>query len=549
MGYGGNVPGTVIYTWEFWSSVTGQVNLDGITDLVNITFQAVDIGETYVAVLNLPVTASGPAPSTTTVPAPYATPRGFSQDITSFLAPINSSEAGISKVRMFNNINVPGSANGTITAAQSQVAPDYWYNWVRDSSLTMDVVQTLYAAPATSLAHNLNKANYASMLFGYATARAQEQIDPGLQTGLGEPKFNLNNTIFTGPWGRPQNDGPATSAITLMEFATSYMAAGGSLTTVKSQIWDSTSYPSVAPVMKDLLFVASNWSSPSFDLWEEQESDHFYTRMVQHRALLMGVSFAQTMGDTATSAILSAAATALAETLPQFWDPIRQTLLYEYGPVLSNKYSYLDTAVILGVIHGYAGDGYFSYTNDQVLASAVRISTVFQSVYAIANTTKDATGQPLGIPIGRYPEDVYNGVDTSLGNPWFLTTAAMSEFMYRSSTAFSAAGSIAVTNTSLPFWTFYAAGQNLAAGTTYASGTAQFTAMVQGLQGWGDAYMRTIKYYAPANGHLTEEINRNTGVSQGALDLTWSYASVLTAAFARAEAMGNRFYVSQLSAL
>jgi len=413
----------------------------------------------------------------------------------------------------------------------------------------MDVVQTLYAAPATSLVRNLNKANYASILFGYAAARAQEQIAPGLQTGLGEPKFYLNNTIFRLPWGRPQNDGPATSAITLMEFAASYMAAGGSLATVKSQLYNSTLNPAQAPILTDLLFVASNWTSPSFDLWEEEESDHFYTRMVQHRALVMGTTFAQTMGDARTSATLAAAASALAATLTEFWDPIRQTLLYEYGPVLANKYSYLDSAVILGVIHGYAGDGYYSYTNDQVLASALRISTIFKSVYAIANRTSDASGQPLGIPIGRYPEDVYDGVGTSLGNPWFLTTAAMAEFLYRSSTAFSAAGGITVTNTSLPFWTFYAAGQNLTSGASYKSGSAQFTAMIQGLQGWGDAYIRTVKYYTPANGHLTEEINRDTGVSQGALDLTWSYASVLTAAFARAEAMGNRYYFSQLAAL
>ena len=52
--------------------------------------------------------------------------------------------------------------------------------------------------------------------------------------------------------------------------------------------------------------------------------------------------------------------------------------------------------------------------------------------------------------------------------------------------------------------------------------------------------MRTVKYYTPADGHLAEEFNRDTGVAQGAADLTWSYASVLTAAFARAEERGAR---------
>lgn len=65
---------------------------------------------------------------------------------------------------------------------------------VRDASLTMDVVQTLYSAATKSKP----KSFYENVLFEYATARATEQNDPGLQTGLGEPKFYLNNTIFSG---------------------------------------------------------------------------------------------------------------------------------------------------------------------------------------------------------------------------------------------------------------------------------------------------------------------------------------------------------------
>jgi glucoamylase len=55
----------------------------------------------------------------------------------------------------------------------------------------MDVVQALYAAATKSKAKNY----YQNVLFEYAMARATEQNDPGLQTGLGEPKFYLNNTV------------------------------------------------------------------------------------------------------------------------------------------------------------------------------------------------------------------------------------------------------------------------------------------------------------------------------------------------------------------
>jgi hypothetical protein len=36
--------------------------------------------------------------------------------------------------------------------------------------------------------------------------------------GLGEPKFNIDETAYTGSWGRPQRDGPALRATALISF-------------------------------------------------------------------------------------------------------------------------------------------------------------------------------------------------------------------------------------------------------------------------------------------------------------------------------------------
>jgi len=551
LGYNSSIPNT---NYEFWSAST-PVYLDGITQLLNLTYQAKDIGQTYVQQLQLPVKASGNAPpSPAAIPAPYATPNGFSDDITSWLAPKSGSQADFSKTRMFLNINpdIDGAAKGTVVAARSgpsydQKLPDYEYDWVRDSSLTMDVVRSLYAA---STVDKFTR-KYKDAMFHYAEGRAVEQNDPSLTfAGLGEPKFYLNNTAFTGPWGRPQNDGPATAAITLMDFANDYMKKGGSLSSVRDRIWNSTANPLEAPVMKDLLFVARNWSSPSFDLWEEEESAHFYTRLVQRRALVMGAKFATMLGDSATSNTLSSAATQLTATLDQFWSPNRKLILYEYGPVLAGKNSFIDIAVILGVIHGYAGDGVYSYTNDRVLASALKISTSFLDVYPIAKTVKDSSGLSLGIPIGRYPEDVYNGVGTSPngGNPWYLTTATMAQYFYSVASEYQNVGSLTVNNVTAPFFAYYAPNAGLKS-KTYKSNTKEFASVISSLKGWGDAYIRRIKYHTPAEGNLAEEFNRNDGHAQGAYDLTWSYASLLTAAFARAELSGDKTYIQKVAAL
>lgn len=107
---------------------------------------------------------------------------------------------------------------------------------------------------------------------------------------------------------------------------------------------------------------------------------------------------------------------------------------------------------MLAAIHGYAGDGIYAFSNDQMLATAYQIATSFLPVYPIASRHKDGQGRTLGIPIGRYPDDVYDGTGTSQGNPWYLCTAAMAEHFYRASTELSNAGSIAVTDISLPFW-------------------------------------------------------------------------------------------------
>ena len=379
-------------------------------------------------------------------------------------------------------------------------------------------------------------------------------MDPNLQTGLGEPKFYLNNTIFSGPWGRPQNDGPATAAITLMEFATTYLANGGNKDKVGQLIYNTTSHPTDghSPVLYDLLFVASNWSEPTFDLWEEIEGSQFYSQMVQRRALVKGAEFAKQMDDPDTAAALSAQVDAISASIENFWDPNREILVYGY-PVESNeKTSFLDTAVLLGILHGYAGDDFYSYTNDQVLSTAVRVSTSFIDVYPIANKTRSYKGEPLSPPVGRYPEDRFNGVKTGtkpIGNPWYLCTATFAELMYSASSEYTAAGSISVTNTSKTFFDYFVPEADLEVGNSYQSGSKEFGQIIDSLNGWGDAFIRTISYYTPDNGHLTEEIDRNSGQPQGAADLTWSYASVLTAAMARAEVRGDDGYAKDLANL
>lgn len=158
---------------------------------------------------------------------------------------------------------------------------------------------------------------------------------------------------------------------------------------------------------------------------------------------------------------------------------------------------------------------------------------------------------PLLILHRRYPEDVYNGTGTAPdgGNPWFLATATMGELFYKASFDFNTAGQIVVTNTSLPFWTYFAPSAALAAGQTYPSNGSPYKTAIAALEGWADAFMRRVKFHTPADGRLGEEYDRAIGYARGAEDLTWSYASIITASMARAKLMNDTSYASGLADL
>jgi glucoamylase len=125
----------------------------------------------------------------------------------------------------------------------------------------------------------------------------------------------------------------------------------------------------------------------------------------------------------------------------------------------------------------------------------------------------------------------------------------MAELFYKATLDFNTAGEIVVTNTSLPFWTYFAPSAALAVGHNYPSNSSPFIAAIGALEGWADAFMRRIKFHKPADDRFAEEYDRTDGEVRGAADLTWSYASIITASMARAKLMNDTTYVTNLADL
>jgi len=531
--------------WDLYTISNPILQKEGLSKLLNIIAFSQINDDLFIQNLDIEVKhVTGDTTETSTVrPAPAITPSGFYDDIDQWLDSKDvDSQAAKSKTRIFNNIGINGSVPGLVVAAQSFKEPDYGFHWIRDAGLTYDFILQLYK----SLPNRDSKfaRDYEDYFLQFIKASIDEQKDQSSITGLGDPKFYLNNnTAYQGLWGRPQNDGPSIRAYVLIEFVKEYIAKGGDKDYIIDLSWET-------PIKVDLNYIVTNWTENTYDAWEEVNSDNFFNKMVARKALNIGSEFSSKyLKDFAYYKKLTETNDELNSTIGNFVNQLREYIIVNYGPVIHRKSSRKDLSTLLGINHGYLNDGIFSPTHDYVVRSVYEIGTSFLDVFGICNITQDDSGLPLAPATGRYPEDVYNGVNTSFGNPWYLSTAAFAEYFYTVAKDFQIQKTITITNLTQPFWEYYAPTVEAKAGTSITESSEEFEQLINALTGWGDAYIRTIKHFSGEDGHLSEQYDRETGEPRGANDLTWSYVSVLTAAFKRAELKGDDDYVRNLAQL
>src|SRR5207253_2313729 len=121
-------------------------------------------------------------------------------------------------------------------------------------------------------------------------------------------------------------------------------------------------------------------------------------------------------------------ARALESAIEAHWNASQKLIwpTLDVGGGINYKNSGIDSAVILGVLHGCAGDGFYCPTTDKVLSTILLQERAFAELYPINRQGLSA------VAIGRYPEDRYTGYDSNgQGNPWLLTTVAFGELYHR----------------------------------------------------------------------------------------------------------------------
>ncbi|CAH7689994.1 Six-hairpin glycosidase-like protein [Phakopsora pachyrhizi] len=515
--------------------------------------------------------------------------------LTAAFGPHGFNATGVSAGIMIASPSRPGSYHDPKTENEN-----YYFNWTRDSALCLRVLLRRLDEIELGIDDYQAEEDLIDRLetivnqFIVANSSIQLDLNPSggpHDGGLGEPKFQIDGSRFDSPWGRPQNDGPAIRASTLIRYAKHLILDRERPQTGLGWIKASKLYDAAdsnSQIILDIEHVRRTWRQPTFDLWEEVKADnggHFYTLMVQRRSIQDYFDFidllpSESRPSTENIQSFRGCLEEMDFRLEEFWNPeglpnreggpdsdaaglvglhpnfshqahIVPTLERIQGQA---KPSQVDSSVLLAIIHtvGPNQPEKWSPASDRALSTLDRLVRVFEKLYPINNLKSG-----MGIAIGRYPEDEYDGiVGNSIGHPWFLCTHATAEMVYLAINQIQKnQKTIKINKTNRSFFSrflknkrsersdksyddqddFLVGEKELGSGFDIERGDPRFRVILREMKVWADEFLIQVsqRFSDNTNGSMSEQINRFNGKMRGARELTWSYASFLTATDAR----------------
>jgi glucoamylase len=399
--------------------------------------------------------------------------------------------------------------------------PDYFFHWFRDSALIVDALRLLAGdAAAAGIAAQTTQAHLADFVrFSLALqqldgrrltassqwrARVAPQFVRYLRTDAelaavhgeavaGETRVNPDGSLDISQWARPQHDGPALRALTLLRWS-------------RLDGLDGALRASLAELLRaDLAYALAHAREPCFDIWEEEQGLHYYTVRVTAAALSLGATWLERNGGHELGQACRTQAQALTALLDSFWLEPEGYYRSRILPSAARSSKELDIAVILAALHagdaaggdGSGDDGRHSVHDPRMYATLARLTALFDAQYAI-NRSRPATLAPA---MGRYAEDRYYA-----GGAYYFSTLGAAEFCYR-----AAAGAARM-------------------------GAAARAADAAALYERGDAFLRTVRAFTPPSGDMSEQFDQRTGAPASARQLAWSYAACISCFDARRRA-------------
>jgi len=440
----------------------------------------------------------------------------------------------------------PGSVLASPEIASYDPDPDYFFHWLRDSALVMDALRALMVDRAFgpdivqyfcdfvdfSLAlcrldggEFVKRADFGATIDPASRIYARSADELSRIVGdrvLGEPRFNPDGTLDVIKWGRPQHDGPALRALTLLRLwrhdALRERVNRSSLSSLLEQ---------------DLDFTLHHYQEPCFDLWEETFGHHYHTRLVQFAALGDGADWMDQTGDPARASAYRAAALELRERLDAHFDAC-DGIYVSHAVDASETAGFaqtkrLDIAIVLAVIQAARLDGPHGVLDPKVFATLARLEALFAKAYKI-NRERGASCAPA---MGRYSNDVYYS-----GGAYYFSTLGAAQFYFCFAEAVGRGAMVPVSNSSRTLLADMLGTPPEALGAT--SLEARYTErLFCALLKRGDMFMAMVRVHMPVSGELSEQFDQTNGAQTSAKNLTWSHAAFITAFASRKAAVNT----------
>jgi glucoamylase len=417
--------------------------------------------------------------------------------------------------------------------------PDYFFHWLRDSAVAVDALRHLiadgtHAQEAITHCKDFVAFNCAlNRLDGNAFLQQagdfRKNVEPfflqfvrdngDLQSiksdrVLGEPRFNPDATLDISKWNRPQHDGPAARALAMMRLWAMDVLNESDRASLR------------ALILADLNFIQRHWREPSFDIWEEELGQHYYTMLLHHAALMDGAVWTEQAGvdEPLLAQTLRAAAGEIALSLDEFWCSAKGYYVSRRNVANGVSGKDLDFAVILAVNHAARNAGPHNVLDPKVMASLARLEDLFERSYKINQGRPESRGPAMG----RYADDHYFS-----GGAYYFSTLGAAEYYYALAEAVAAGADFTMAAENEDFLLRLGLSKNPPGHSLQNQREHIFDALLKR----GDQFMATVAAFTPASGELSEQFDQNTGAQTSAKTLTWSHAAFISAATRRKAAL------------
>jgi glucoamylase len=391
-----------------------------------------------------------------------------------------------------------GSVLASPVIADWDPEPDYFFHWVRDSAIVMRTVAELMEDSASTAERERWRRHFEDFVhFSLALCSLEGAVFMSAShhrqaTRRGYRKFlrrdaELRRLAGDALLGEPRFNPDGT--IDILRWSRPqydgpalraltclrYLAAGG-----------APSDELLRLLRTDLGFTLHHAGRRCIGPWEEadQNAHHYYVAVVQLGALLHGRVWADdAAGD------FSAAEARLRAGLERHWSPRYGVYAAIRDAPGDSAGDLVDAAQLLAVLDADLPGGPHSVEDPRFQSTQAAIEGLFARELPINFALPPGRGPALG----RSRGDHYFG-----GGAWYPTTLAAAGLCYRLSLR---------------------PGQDRGA-----------------LMRRGDAFMATVRALTPADGALSEQVDRETGAQTSARHLTWSYAAFVSTARLRAQA-------------